>query len=50
MLEYMSLTDHAEKIKKAVFEVLDEKKFLTGDLGGSSTTRQFTDAIIKKLY
>lgn len=50
MLEYMGLQDHGERIREAVFKVLDEKKTLTGDIGGNATTRQFTDEIIKNFY
>ena len=39
----------AERIEKAVLAVLAEGKHLTGDLGGTATTTQITDAIIEKL-
>ena len=49
MLKYINKNDVAQKVENALFEVLKEGKFLTPDLGGNSTTTEFTDAIISKL-
>ena len=49
MLEYMGERAIAERIRRAIWDVLEEGKHLTGDLGGSANTAQFTDAIIDKL-
>jgi len=49
MLDYLGETGWAERIEKAVVTVLEEGKVLTPDLGGTSTTQQVTDAIIKTL-
>ena len=49
MLKYINKHDIAQKIENALFEVLKEGKILTPDLGGNSTTTEFTDAIIHKL-
>jgi isocitrate/isopropylmalate dehydrogenase len=49
MLDYLGETGWAERIEKAVVTVLEEGKVLTPDLGGSSSTKQVTDAIIKSL-
>ena len=49
MLKYMDKNEVAQKIENALFEVLKEGKTLTPDLGGNSTTTEFTDAIINKL-
>jgi len=49
MLDYLGETGWAERIEKAVVTVLEEGKVLTPDLGGSSSTKQVTDAIIKAL-
>ena len=35
--------------ERAVWDVLEEGKHLTGDLGGSANTAGFSDAIIDKL-
>jgi len=49
MLDYLGETGWAERVEKAVVTVLEEGKVLTPDLGGSSSTKQVTDAIIKAL-
>lgn len=49
MLKYINNHDIAQKIENALFEVLKEGKILTHNLGGNSTTTEFTDAIINKL-
>ena len=49
MLDYLGEKEASEKIENALFETLKEGKSLTKDLGGSSTTVEFTDAIIKKI-
>lgn len=49
MLEYVGERKIAQRIERAVFDVLEEGKHLTGDLGGSANTARFTDAIIDKL-
>lgn len=35
----MGLKDHADRIEKATFKVLKERKTVTGDLGGKATTK-----------
>jgi isopropylmalate/isohomocitrate dehydrogenase-like protein len=49
MLDYLGETGWAERIENAVVAVLEEGKVLTPDLGGSSSTKQVTDAIIAAL-
>ncbi len=49
MLKYIKQNNIAEKIEKALFETIKEKKILTPDLGGIATTTDFTNEIIKKL-
>ncbi len=49
MLEYVGEQGCAARIRRAVYDVLEEGKYLTGDLGGSANTSTFTDAIIDKL-
>ena len=46
MLDYMNESDAATKIRQAIHAVLEEGKVLTRDCGGTSTTTEFTDAII----
>ena len=49
MLQYVGEHKLAERIERAVFDVLESGKVRTGDLGGRSNTAEFTEAIIDKL-
>ncbi|HEX9260921.1 MAG TPA: isocitrate/isopropylmalate dehydrogenase family protein [Candidatus Bathyarchaeia archaeon] len=49
MLDYIGEKVAAEKIGKAVIEVLREGKVRTADLGGSSTTSQMSEAIASQI-
>ncbi|HFC30266.1 MAG TPA: NAD-dependent isocitrate dehydrogenase, partial [Oceanospirillales bacterium] len=49
MLEHLNMHDKALKIRQAIRAVLNDKDRLTGDLGGSAKTVEFTDAIIERL-
>jgi len=49
MLRHLGDNDRANRIGRAVLDVAAEGKVLTGDLGGTATTKQFTDAVIARL-
>ncbi|PVX26766.1 MAG: isocitrate dehydrogenase [Candidatus Bathyarchaeum sp.] len=49
MLDYLGENRWAERIDNAIISVLEEGKVLTPDLGGNSSTKQVTDAIIDAL-
>lgn len=49
MLDYMHEEESAEKIREALYEVLKEGKVRTQDCGGTSSTTEFTDAIISAM-
>lgn len=49
MLDYMGLEKDATNIRNAIFAVLEEGKVRTRDCGGTSSTTEFTEAIISKL-
>lgn len=49
MLDYFGEKRWADRIENAIITVLKQKKVLTPDLGGNSSTTQVTDAIIDKL-
>ncbi|KAJ8515068.1 hypothetical protein ONZ45_g7463 [Pleurotus djamor] len=49
MLRHMNLYEHADKIEKAALTTIAEGKTITGDLGGKSSTKEYTEAIISKL-
>ncbi len=49
MLDYLGEKEASKKIEKALFKTLKEGKFLTPDLGGSATTKEFSREIISNL-
>ena len=49
LLKYIGEDVPAQKIEKALYTVLAQGAVLTGDLGGSATTTEFRDEIIKNL-
>lgn len=49
MLEHTNHLDLASKLKLTLAAVLQEDKIRTADLGGKASTREYTDAIIKRL-
>lgn len=50
MLDYLGYHEAGERVRCAINDVLKEGKTLTQDLGGSATTTQFSDAILKALH
>lgn len=48
LLEHFSFNQHAQKIKQAVKDVINDKQYLTYDLGGKSTTKDMANAIIAR--
>ncbi|KAI9507927.1 isocitrate dehydrogenase subunit mitochondrial precursor [Russula earlei] len=49
MLRHLGLDHIANNIASATFQVLNAGKIKTADMGGSSTTSEFTAAVIKNL-
>ncbi|KAM3512548.1 hypothetical protein MY11210_003811 [Beauveria gryllotalpidicola] len=49
LLRHLGLDDHANRISKAVYAVIAEGKVRTRDMGGVSTTHEFTRAILDKM-
>ncbi len=49
MLEYLNDGARAARIRHALETTIRESKTVTGDLGGTASTDQFTDAIIARL-
>lgn len=49
MLRYINQDEVADKIEKALYKTIKEANCLTRDLGGNSTTEEFTKEIIKNL-
>ncbi|KAI8632495.1 isocitrate dehydrogenase subunit 1 [Xylariaceae sp. FL1651] len=49
LLRHLGLDDHANRISKAIYAVIADGKFRTRDMGGESTTHEFTRAILDKM-
>ena len=49
MLSHLGETDAAHRLNRAIEQVYAERDHLTPDVGGTSSTNQFTDALIAKL-
>ena len=49
MLEHVGLKEKRERLEKAIAQVLNDDRVRTGDLGGSASTRDFTQAIVRRL-
>jgi len=49
MLDHLDMTDKADKIRAAIADVIKTKDRCTGDLGGTSGTTDFTEAILERL-
>jgi isocitrate dehydrogenase (NAD+) len=49
MLDHIGDRFRADRIRRALESTIREGKVLTGDLGGSATTKEFTDAVISHL-
>ncbi len=49
MIEHLGYAEKAQKIRTAIKGVLLDKDRLTGDLGGSAHTAEFTDSVISRL-
>ncbi len=49
LLTHIGETEAAHKLQRAVESVYREGRFLTGDVGGTASTQEFTDAVLKAL-
>jgi isocitrate dehydrogenase (NAD+) len=49
MLFHLGERDAATRLEKAIYGVYTERDCLTGDVGGSSSTDQFTEAVIRRI-
>lgn len=49
MLRHMDLSTQADLIEKSALTVLSEGSVRTGDIGGSATCSEYTDAIIREM-
>lgn len=49
MLHHMELSSYAERIQAATMDVINEGKWITGDLGGKASCSEYTRAICDRL-
>ena len=49
MLRDLGETEKADRLQNAILSVVGEGKTVTADIGGSATTTEFTEAVIKEL-
>jgi len=49
MLSYLGEKESADILDKAILNVLTEKKYVTKDLGGNSSTMEMAEAIANKI-
>ncbi|OXV07965.1 hypothetical protein Egran_04275 [Elaphomyces granulatus] len=49
LLRHLGLDEHANRISKAVYDVIGEGKTRTRDMGGLATTHEFTKAVLDKM-
>ena len=49
MLRHLGLDDHANRISDALLSIIKEGQVKTKDCGGSSSTTEFTDAVIANM-
>ena len=49
LLRHLGLDDHANRISQSVYKVIEDGQVRTRDMGGNSTTNEFTRAILNQM-
>ena len=49
LLRHLGLDEHANRISKAVYDVIGDGKVRTRDMGGQASTHEFTRAVLDKM-
>ncbi len=49
MLAHLGERDASARLQRAIYAVYAERDHLTGDVGGTGSTSEFTDAVIRRL-
>jgi isocitrate dehydrogenase (NAD+) len=49
MLRHLNLDEHANRISSAVYDTIKKGDTRTVDIGGTATTKEFTNAVIQSL-
>lgn len=50
MLEHLNMKEEANSLERAVVRVYEERKYLTPDQGGKATTKEFAQAVLRKVH
>jgi isocitrate dehydrogenase (NAD+) len=50
MLDHVGQQEKAKRMRQAIDKVLCDDRIRTGDLGGKATTREFTQAIVRRVH
>ncbi|MGC8507218.1 MAG: isocitrate/isopropylmalate dehydrogenase family protein [Thiomonas sp.] len=49
MLDHVTLHDKAQRLRQAIHDTLNIDLIRTGDLGGTASTKVFTDAVVRRI-
>ena len=49
MLDHIDRSELAHQLRKAIHQTLNEDQLRTGDLGGKASTKEFAQAIVRRL-
>jgi isocitrate dehydrogenase (NAD+) len=49
MLDHVTLHDKAQRLRQAIHDTLNIDHIRTGDLGGTASTKVFTDAVVRRI-
>lgn len=49
MLDHVGLIEMGDKLRKGIDDTLNQDKIMTGDLGGKASTREFAEALVKRI-
>jgi isocitrate dehydrogenase (NAD+) len=49
MLDHVGRADAARRLRSAIDVVLNQDKVRTGDLGGTASTQDFSNAVIRRI-
>jgi isocitrate/isopropylmalate dehydrogenase len=50
MLDHLNMKEEALALERAVAEVYKEGKYLTPDQGGKASTKEFAQAVLRKIH
>ncbi|MGQ9694580.1 MAG: isocitrate/isopropylmalate dehydrogenase family protein [Thermodesulfobacteriota bacterium] len=50
ILEHLNMKEEANSLERAVVRVYEERKYLTPDQGGKASTKEFAQAVLRKVH